>query len=157
MAKKPASMKVVDGGKDKKIETVDVTEELVKFKEVEEMKLNHMIEQSQRIDFWCDVRKSYEKFDGCNPTFDEVTQWTLMAKHVFEEMLRCMQEITVEDVTGATFKDPYAHLIRKPSQCSNDREAFEAMLIYSWVVPIGSEAERFFYSMQDKLGPIDNE
>ena len=134
---------------------VDVTFELEEFRKVEHMKLKHMIEQVQRIDSFTSIKVSAKEFLNEVPTFEEVIEWMEQGVQTFKSADFLLDKLTVDDVTGDQFVDPYKDLLVMPKDCKNYKDAFRALLIYTWIAPFGGDVEKFYYGIKEKLGDLN--
>lgn len=158
--KNSKKVEVMDGGKVTNDivpaeNVVDVTYELEQFRKVEHMKLKHMMEQVQRIDSFTEIKVSAREFLNEVPTFEEVISYMEDGVQTFKSADFLLDKITVEDVTGSEFVDPYKDLLVYPKECKNYKDAFRALLIYTWIAPFGADIEKFYFNIKERLGDID--
>lgn len=157
--KNKKKLEVIDGKTSKDIvpaeNVVDVTYELEEFRKVEHMKLKHMMEQVQRIDSFTEIKVSAKEFLNEVPTFEEVIDWLEQGVQTFKSADFLLDKLTVEDVTGDKFVDPYKDLLVAPKDCKNYKDAFRALLVYTWIAPFGADIEKFYYSIKERLGDIE--
>ena len=148
---------------DEKVEYVDVTEMVEKFKEVELMKLDHMIEkQCTRIDFWMDIKLAAVQYFGEKSYHSDDLQITKMAEkllQIYKDMRAIVQNLVEDEFLDDQPRDLYSGLYKSWKEISTTPSAdsadfFYQYLVYQHVAPFGSQLERLYLAIQDALGPI---
>lgn len=161
MAKQNNKVASLPVKKDEKpeVEYVDVAEMVEKFKEVELMKLDHMIEkQCPRIDFWMDIKLAAVQYFGeknYNAYDSRITEMAESLLQVYKDMRAIVQNLVEDEFLDDQPRDLYSGLYRSWKDASSeDNFFFYQYLVYQHVAPFGAQLERLYLAIQDALGPV---